>query len=64
MEELRGGEVEKGMAPGGEDFGHGDEDEGAQVHAGMGEGGSAVLGGFRHPGADADEVDVDGAVGV
>lgn len=64
MEEPGGGEVEAGMAPGGEDFGHGDEDEGAQVHAGMGEGGRAVLGGFRHPGADADEVDVDGAVGV
>lgn len=52
------------MAPGGEDFDHGDEDEGAQVHAGMGEGGSAVVSGVRHPGADADEVDVDGAVGV
>ncbi len=37
-EELGGGEGEEGVSPRGEDFGHGSEDEVAQMHAGMGEG--------------------------
>lgn len=62
MEEPGGSEAEEGMAPGGEDFNHRNEDEFAQMHAGVGERWMGV--GGRGDGTVADEVDVDGAVGV
>lgn len=61
-EELGGGSGEDRVAPVGPDFGHGDQHEGSEVHAGMRKLEAAGI--TDNALTDGDEVDVDQAVDV
>ena len=61
VEEGGGGLVEEGVAPVWGEGGEGDEDEVAQVHAGMGQG---EVGGVEHDVVDGYDVDVYEAVAI